>query len=213
MKVVLTFLFLLLSFAVSGQDLIEVTATKSDVMKGVKLKYEYDAKDRYLHMQLLLFKNGRYQYEFSTFNRNLFSNGKWIISEKVLMLNSDISKDDVPAYIVYSNDTVNGFRIDVVRNQKGTLLTDAFVNVNADSIRCLPMAASCIGSYQSIDSVRLLFENGFKSKWMKVSDNSSRHIIITVKTDFRISSYTAFDNFKCRIIGRIIKPIEHNWVE
>lgn len=208
--------FLLLTYAMNGvgQDLKKTRLSKTDILNGVKYKYEYNETGAYYHIQLLLFKNGIYKYVLGSFARTLFSEGKWAIKGGMLLLNSNISKNAVPASISYSSDTgrvVNGFKIAIVANRKGQLMTDAFVNINVDSVKCLPLAGACVGTYGTIDSLRLLFENGLSSKWMKVKDVPDKNIHITVEVDQLLSQYTAFDEFRCKMINDCLMPETGNW--
>lgn len=200
----------LMYFQAYSQNLKKSNVSKADALKGVTHKYEFNDTESFYRIVLWLFKNGRYKYILNSFNQDLLSEGKWEISGRILKLNSDIKKDNVPASFSLNSDTSyvdKGFKFDVVRNFKGKFLTDVFINVNSDSVKCLPAAAFCTGTYKSIDSVRLQFENGFTSKWMKVPDIDVQHIFLKVDTDVQIASYFAFDDFKYLLGSKEIKAI------
>jgi len=186
--------FLLLIYAINGtgQDLKEMRLNKTDIQNGIKYKYEYN--ETYYHIQLLLYKNGLYKYVLRGCIRALFSEGKWAIKDGILLLNSSISKNAVPVSVSYSDTgrIVNGSNIVIVANRKGRLRTDVLVNINVDSVKCLPFGGGCVGTYSTIDSLRLLFDNEFSSKWMKVKDVPDKNIYITVEVDQDFWRYTAF---------------------
>jgi hypothetical protein len=71
----------------------------------------------------------------------------------------------------------------------------------------MPISGLCFGSYNTIDSVRLIFENGFTSKWMKVLNRPEKYIAIKVETDLEIESYASFDNFRYQIVGNELREI------
>lgn len=194
-----------------GQYLKAKKLTKSDIEKNVRSRYEFNAD--YFGEILLLYNDGRFKYSESSCLFSFYSTGRWKMADKILVLDSDIKKGAVPASISYSNDTTDIFessRFGIVKNRKGEPLTSAFVNINVDSVQCFPAYGSCAGSYKTIDSVRLKFENGFTSKWMKVLNRPEQYILIRVETDLEIESYTSFDNAKFRLVGNDLKLIEEN---
>jgi hypothetical protein len=210
----LALLHLICAISTVAQDLKKIKLNKADVLNDVKYKYEYNSTDSYYHIQLLLFRNGIYKYVLDHFAQTLFSEGKWEIKSRTLLLNSNISKHAVPASISYCSDTgriVNGFKFAIVTNRKGQLMTDAFVIINVDTVKCLPLAGACVGTYNTIDSVRLLFENGLSSKWMKVKNAPDKNICITAEVDHPLSQYTAFDEFRCRMINDSLKSETGRW--
>lgn len=211
MKYLLVLLSILLPYNILGQNLKKVKLSKADIQSGVKWRYEFNETHSFFNKTLWLFKDGRYKFSESSFARDLKSTGIWTLYKNILMLNSDIKKDNVPISISYTYDTigiVNRFRFGVVKNRNGEYLTDAFVNINSSSVKCLPLAGGCIGSYNTIDSVRLLFENGFTSQWIKIEQND-KYVLIKAEIDFKISDYQSFDNFKYQLNSRQLTPVEN----
>ncbi|WP_346319534.1 hypothetical protein [Chitinophaga sp. YIM B06452] len=212
-SIIIFWAFIMPSIALCGQDLKMMKLTKSDIRENVRWRYEFTDKTGYYKETIFLYKNGRFKYFEHGCLFNFYSTGKWEISNSILVLNNDIKKEDVPASISYSNDTTDIFGLSIfgiVRNRKGESISSAFVNINTDSVRCLPAYELCDGSYKTIDSVRLIFENGFTSKWMKVLKRPEKYIFIKVETDLEIESYISFDNFKYRLARGLLKPIEVN---
>ncbi|HEY0057630.1 MAG TPA: hypothetical protein VGB56_00760 [Flavisolibacter sp.] len=118
------------------------------------------------------------------------------MKKDTLSLRSFIRSDDVPVKLMYSNDTsgmIGGFKISIVQNTKGEHMTDGFVHINSDSVRCLPMMGNCLGDYSQIDSVKVVFENGLSSRWLRVERKDYQRIIPVAQVDFLISGYTALD--------------------
>lgn len=192
----------------SGQSLKRKSLTKSDKENDVRWRYEYRSEEGFWGKSLLLFKNGRYKYASGGCLQSFFSEGRWAVIDKVMVLNSDVKKNDVPVSVSYTEDTtdiVNAFRFGIVRNRKGDLMTDAFVNINSDSVQCLPMAGGCGGAYNRIDSVRLLFENGFTSRWTRIANND-KYVLIKAEVDSKIEGYESFDNFRYRLAGKFLIP-------
>ncbi|SIO55569.1 hypothetical protein [Chitinophaga niabensis] len=199
---ILNYLFL------SGQSLKRKSLTKADKEHTVRWRYEYRSKEGFFGESLLLFKSGRYKYEAGGCLQGFFSEGRWAVVGNEMILNSDVKKNDVPVSVSYTNDTsdiVNAFKFGIVRNRKGDLMTDAFVIINNDSVKCLPMAGGCVGTYNRIDSVRLQFENGFTSRWMGIANND-KHVLIRAEVDIKIEGYKSFDNVKYRLHGKLLIP-------
>lgn len=194
------------------QELLEGTLTKVDSRNGIIHKYEFDCPDSYCEIRLVLFKDYTYTYSLKTFNRDVFSNGKWSRKKDTLIIKSFIQKDNVPVKLTYSNDTagrINSFKVAIVRNKKGQLMTDGLVKINCDSILCLPMMGGCIGRYESIDSLKIVFENGMSSKWLKIGAKDFNKVTPIVQTDFLISSYDPL-NRRYKILKSSISIIDIN---
>lgn len=194
------FLFLMFSLFASdsaqAQELLKKKRSAADKRARVAQRYEYDCKGSSCSVKLVLFKDHTFKYSLNSFTRNVFSSGRWVMRKDTLSLKSFIQSDDVPVKLMYSNDTsgmVNGFRISVVQNAKGEYMTDGFVHINSDSVRCLPMMGNCLGEYNQIDSVKVVFENGLSSRWIRVVRKDYQQIIPVAQVDFLISGYTALD--------------------
>lgn len=201
-------LLILNALLLSGQSLKRKGLTKIDKENNIRWRYEYRSEEGFWGKSLLLFKNGRYKYTSGGCLQSFFSEGRWAVIDKVMVLNSDVKENDVPVSVSYTNDTsdiVNAFKFGIVRNRKGDLMTDAFVNINADSVKCLPIAGGCGGTYNRIDSVRLIFENGFTSRWMGI-ENNDKYVLIKAEVDNKIEGYKSFDNFKYRLHGKLLIP-------
>lgn len=194
-------------YTTQAQELKKHKLDREDVKKGVWAYYEYREKDSYGYVGLQLFKNGAYQYKVETAGYSSFSKGKWIMKNKVLLLTSDIKKNDLPVKLNYLIDSpVNAsFKISIVKNLKDELLTDAFVYINNDSLQCLPLTETCLGTYDKIDRIKVVFENGMRSKWIKVEHKVYKQLQPVLQLDFNISSYEAIDSEKYKVLKSSIR--------
>ena len=193
MKFTLTLLSIFLTtIIVFSQDLEKKVLSETDRKKGILYRYAYECSDSYCEITLTLYKDNNYKYEVKSFMRDVFSSGKWTKKNNILIINSFIQKNEVPVKLVYSNDTsgmIKNFPISIVKNKKNELLLDGLVRINNDSLQCLPMSGVCIGDYKSIDSLKIVFDNGLSSRWLKVENKNFKKIIPVVQTDLSISSY------------------------
>lgn len=203
--------FCLLTISANSQNLKQTSLTMTDKKKGIVSKYEYNATDSYSEIRLIFLKNANFEYTLRTFNQDVFSTGKWARKGNTLTLRSHLSTNNLPVKLVYKTDTsdlINGFKIGVVRNLNGKLMTDGLVNINNDSIQCVPLMSLCYPQLTTIDSIRIVFENGMSSKWIKIEKQDYLQVVPIVQTNFLISSYIVFDNRKYQILKSSLKPIE-----
>lgn len=202
------FIYTILIFSFSkvyGQDLKKVMLSKDEKKNSVVYKYSYSEKVAYGIIVLLLYANGTFNYSINSFNRNVISFGKWKLEKNLLILNSTISKNNLPIKIDYSSDTTsrtNNCKFNIIKNAEGKEVSDAFVLINNDTTRCLPSYASCIGNYKTIDSIKILIENGITSKWIKLkSDINNLQIDITIEMNLLPSKYYVIENWKYKMNG------------
>jgi hypothetical protein len=209
--ILIFFCYFLLNFQVKAQDLVMRKLTDEDKKNKVHKAYEYNATDHYAVIKLCLYQDGTFYYTLNTFNQAVFSKGKWVQKDDTLILANGIKKGHVPIKLSYSNDSsalINGFKVAIVKNLKGEEMPDGLVAINNDSNICLPSyGGMCRSDYTSIDSIKIVFENGLTSEWLKI-DNRYKQIIPVVQTNFLISSYMVFDNEKYLIQKTVLKPID-----
>ena len=179
-------------FSIHGncQTLEKKRLTMDDSNKRVLSKFSYSASDSYGVINLILMKDSTFLYSVNTNVHHEISEGKWTMSKNILTLESTFQTDNVPAEISCESNRrfADSANIAIVENIKHELLTDAFVLVNEDSIKCLPMIANCSSSFEKINRVKVVFENGMSSKWIPVKDGEKR-IAIIVLTDISIRNY------------------------
>jgi len=201
---------IIIFFSICGncQTLKKEHITKNDRMKGISLKFNYSAKDSYRVVSLMLKKDRTFSYSANTFATHEISEGKWKISKGLLILESTFQMNNIPAEISYGENRkfVDNFDIAVVENIKHELLTDAFVVVNNDTIKCLPMIGMCNGVFKKMDSVKIVFENGMSSKWIPVKFNE-RKVALTVLTDVSIRNYAVMNKRKYKLDGNYLRPL------
>lgn len=180
--------------------------TKNDEEKGVFLKFNYTAEDSYGVINLILMKDSTFLYSINTNVNHGVSEGKWTMSKNILMLESTFQTDNVPVEISCDNNRqfVDSSSIAIVENIKRELLTDVFVLVNEDSIKCLPMIAKCNGSFEKINRVKVVFENGMSSKWIVVKGDKKK-VAITVLTDVSIRNYIIINKQRFRLDGKYLR--------
>ncbi|MBC9914026.1 hypothetical protein [Chitinophaga varians] len=197
---VLAVIVMSLSIRGSSQMLNKVVPTADDKRNGVVLKFGYSATDSHGVIWLILKKDSSYFYSLNTAGLYKVSEGKWSIYKDVLTLESTLQMDNIPAKISYdqSGTFADSFNVAIVKNIKNELLTDAFVLINSDSIKCLPMIGDCNGSFERINKVKILFENGMSSKWMMVKEGAGK-IQLTVLTDTFIGNYHVMHHQKFKV--------------
>jgi hypothetical protein len=88
--------------------------------------------------------------------------------------------------------------IEVVQNLRHELLLDAFVAVNQESNVCSPLTQNCLGNHVTIDSVKIIFENGCSSTWLQVEKREFDTILPVLQLDFPMSRYWGFSNKRFR---------------
>jgi hypothetical protein len=207
-----TFFFVcIFSFCTTnGQNLKKIPLTNAEKKKRVLSKYTFDGRGEYVQIVLLLYGDGIFQYSMSSFNREALSSGKWKFEKGMLILNSDIKRDNLPVKISYSLDTtsrINGCKFNSIKNLSGEEVSDAFVLINNDTTRCLPSYSSCYGNYFRIDSIKVLLESGISSGWFKLkSITNLEQVDINIEMNILPSMYYVIDNRKYKMINnRLIK--------
>jgi hypothetical protein len=206
--------FTVLVFAINStysQYLKKVNLSNEEKKEGAVEKYEYSSVGSYGYVGLLLYKNGTYIYKSFSFAQNLYSDGKWHRVKSVIFLNSKIEKDNIPVKLIYCNsDTLKDkeTKIKMVANLRGETFPDAFVNINNDSINCVPSMDTCFGSFNTIDRIKIVFENGYSSKWIKVVEKEYKRLQPIVQVDFNLSSYVTFKKKKYTFDKTTLKLIE-----
>lgn len=190
----------------SGQTLKKEPITKSDRMKGIFLKFNYSDKDGYGGVSLMLKRDSTFSYGINTCATHEISEGKWKMSKDLLILESTFQMDNIPAEISYGENRkfVDSSVIAVVENVKHELLMEAFVLVNNDTIKCLPMVGMCNGLFEKIERVKIVFENGMSSAWIPVKVNE-RKIALTILTDVSIRNYIVMNKRKFKLDGNYLR--------
>ncbi|WP_212002735.1 hypothetical protein [Chitinophaga sp. HK235] len=195
-------IIILLSIQGDCQILNKEILTKNETQNGVFLKFSYSAKNSYGVVRLILKKNNTYYYSVNTCATHGVSEGKWRMFKDVLILESALQMDNIAAKISYdeSGRFIDSFDIAVVKNVKNELLTEAFVLINNDSIKCLPMIGRYNGSFDRINRVKIVFENGMSSKWIVVKKGTKK-VLLTILTDAIIDNYIVLNKLKFKLRG------------
>lgn len=177
-------------------------------MQGISHKFYYSAKDSHGLVSLILKKDKTFSYSANTIGTHQISEGSWELSEGILILESTFQMNNIPAEIssLENRKFVDSCDIAVVENVNHELLTDAFVVVNNDAIKCLPMIGMCKGEYEKIDSVKIVFENSMTSGWMPVKSNE-RKIALTVLTDVPIRNYVVMNRRRFKWHGNYLRAL------
>ena len=210
-RIIVTSIFVIVTNYVASQTLLMSPLSNDEKKRGVVNKYRYVEKGSYGIITLLMFKNGNFEYEMKSFNRDRVSKGKWKRAKDLIILQSNFKTSKVPVNIAYSSDKsmrINGCKFNAVKNLKGEEITDAMIKINNDTIQCLPSYGSCYGNYTSIDSIKITFENGMSSEWIKISYCETKQIVITVEMDFLPAVYFPFDKLKYKVGKNFLKPIK-----
>jgi len=207
MKLVFTTIIItLITISANCQTLIRQQLTQEDSVAGVYRRYEHPQGESFVWATLLLKKDGTYRYRMGACVESYLSEGRWKRTGKTVALESFLQKDNIPAEICYEGNStikVDSNVIDV-ENSLQHLVFGAYVLVNGDSVKCLASMGLCNGSFTTIDSVKLQYENGMSSAWMKVQ-GKHRKIGIRVLTDADIGKYLVFHEQVCRMRRRYLR--------
>ena len=210
-KIILTICFLVFTNSLLfAQELMKSKCKEEDKKNNTLSSYEYNATDHYMVIKLLLYRDSTFQFTLSSFNRDLFSEGKWTEKDSTLILRSYLSRENIPVNILYSDslNRINNFKIGVIKNLKGEEMPDALALINNKSIKCIPSYGICNNDFESIDSIKIYFESGPSSKWLQIEKSKYSQIIPIVQVNFLISNYMFFEGRKFRILKSSLKPIE-----
>lgn len=208
--------FTILSFfvvqMVHSQDLSLVTLTKEDSGKGVQYHYQWESQDGHVAViDLFLLKEQRFKYAIASNVYNVFSTGQWISDGKMLTLNSEYQKGTLPVQISYRKRDTADFdvrELAFVKDLNGKSLSYAFIHVNNDSITCMYGDLMCIGTYNQIESIKVVLENnGPSSKWITVAQHEGL-IQITVLTKLDLARYLVLNDEKYMINGNKLSPAD-----
>ena len=168
--------------------------------------YKCNKNDRKGIESIILYTNGRFHYSFRHHIYEMFSSGKWVIENKILLLNSIFQKDDLPIKILLnetkSNTEYGSF--EWIRNSNRDILKDAQVRINYDTLNsCMPIfEAQCKFKRKEIQSIQVKLSNNVTSKWYKVQQSEKlTNIVITADIDFPLESFVFFDNVKFMLSG------------
>jgi len=196
--------------------------TEQEEKNGVKAvfintAFEYSAK-------LTLFKNATFTYEENATN-HIFSGGKWINKNDVIVLNSEIDSNEVFVKLLYfDSDTVRTYyeeaqnsqmnaplyrtKFQVPINLKGSPFPDSRIFVNNDSSYCFPFFDTCVGEVSSFNKIKIDFGDGFKTKWIMLNNRHFKRLLIVAQYSFLFNDYLAFRNYKLKIDGNRLLKID-----
>lgn len=196
-----------------AQDFILGKLTAKNKKDRVLSVYEY-VSPPHGRGQLLLYQNGTFYYRHSVAmqSEDVFSRGRWFKKGDTLVLDNAIKNGQIPVKLSYSMDSsqlLDGFSVGVVKNVKGEEMPDGLVAINRDSNICLPSyGGMCREKYKSIDSIKVVFENGLTTGWLKIADRPFVLVTPVVQTNFLLSNYMVYDQSKFRIDKSSLKPLD-----
>lgn len=186
---------------------------RASVKRIRERREKYEAGNFETYVVLKLFKNKKYVYEIGGVGYEKFSNGEWNVKNGVLCINSKINAGSVPVSIVYDGpvDTVrwrNLTNVQVPVNLKGKRYGDSRIYVNDTLTYYFPFFDTCIGSYRSMDSIRIDFGSDFKSQWVPVKQKSFKQLKVVIDEEIDLYDYLSFINRRYRMSGSILYLIE-----
>lgn len=176
-----------------SQSLVQEEVSTEDLRNEVYKKYNFSEGEGSHEMSLVLFKNNTYKFEETRDGVPRINMGSWKIKDKVLFLKDNINKDKLPIsvqFITKADSLFKGF-FQIVRNLKGEILNDAMIYVNNDSVQCLALTGTCIGSFKSINRIKVAFENGFTSGWVSIKRKPFEQLSFTILSNYNITNYAA----------------------
>lgn len=210
----LTFSFFLwfVCIQLEAQDFTLGRLTAKDKKDHVLSAYAY-VSPPHGRGQLLLYQNGTFYYSHSVAmqSEDVFSQGTWFKKGDTLVLDNAIKNGHVPIQLSYSMDSsqlLDGFRVGVVKNLKGDEMTDGLIAINREANLCVPTYGGlCAEEYKTIDSIKVVFENGLSSGWLKIENRPFVLVTPIVQTTFPITFYMVFDQRKYLIGKTSLKPL------
>ena len=207
-KALLTILICLsVSSILLCQDLKTCTLSTSEQQKGIFKKFQYNSKEDYHVVDLVLNLNHSFFYEIKSFGYNAYSEGEWKESNDFITLKSSFQSDNLPVKIIYSPDPSGSKKIDIVQNSKNAQIHDALVYINQDSINCFPdLGCSERTKDLNIDSVKVAIGE-IGSPWIKLSNNNTNHFLIVIETDLDLTHYLVLNEKKYRLFKSYLKQI------
>lgn len=193
-----------------SQELSVKKISQKERNRGIIYKYVYEASNSYNVINLILNKDKTYEYENLSNVYISYSKGVWDIKKDVLVLNSFVKNKEIPVKILYIDtvDIAQKQKIHVVKNNKNEPLTDIYVYINNDSTKCLPLVGSCSKEFDQIDSVKIQYENGLTSSWIKVQNRSYEALSVVIDTDLNLSNYQVFNNKKYKMTNKGIIQLD-----
>ncbi len=189
-----------------GQDLQNVELSDQDRLNGIERRYEYQGKVHFSCV-LLLYKNGKYRYEEEMMGVK-FNIGTWSQEKGEILFKDDLDKNNLPISLKYLEkiDSTQNFVIQIVRNLKSDFLTDGMVYINNDSNQCLPLTGTCLQNFKNIDSLKFVFENGYRSRWIKTTRQDYVQILPILQTDHLMYTYSPLRYFRYKKIKSGLSP-------
>lgn len=208
------FFFLLAFFCLSlnAQDLTVVQLTSEDKVEDVKSHYRWENSDgHFAIIDLWLLNSGRYVYKITSNVYNAYSEGFWKKSKNFITIKSEIQKDNLPIKVSFRPKTLNDFdvkRIAFLKDLNDSIVSNAFIYVNNDSISCLYGDMMCQGYFTTITRVRVQYENlGISSQWVDLQPFEGL-LQITILSRKNLSNFIVFPSKKYRIIDDKLKPYD-----
>jgi hypothetical protein len=192
----LTILTILLSLSqkASAQD-FQLVQLKEAERKDKNLLSRYVVSfDNYAGAELFLYKDGMFSYRTYSDVAKFISAGRWTRKADIIELNSKLGKNTVPVKVTYVKGAptiTNVKHFAIINDLSGREYPHTAIFVNNDSVSCFYGDMECFGSYTSIDSVRVAFNDTLSSRWMKV-DPTKGIIQLTIQTDLDLNLYFPF---------------------
>lgn len=200
------FLLMLFSLAVEAQEFERLSLTPAEINQNVKAHYRHSYMEG--GADIILFKNRRYYYEESgNFGYKAFSEGSWTQYKDTLVLSSTLRKNSLPIKISFRAKDSSDFdvkRVAFLKDLNGNTVSNAFIFINNDSTACMNGDLLCRGEYDSINRIRVEYENwGLSSQWMTVRPFTGL-LQVTIQTKQDLGKFLVFDREKYQVLkGRL----------
>jgi hypothetical protein len=204
-------LIMLSGVAGHGQDLIQIPLTKTEMSQNYKAHYYWQSTDgHYATINLWLSKNGSYEYQLASNLHYTFSEGSWKKLNGILMLTSNLQKNNLPINVSFRQRDSTDFnvkKIAFIKDLNGKYIANAFVYVNDDSTACMDGDLLCRKEFDSIKRIRIEYENyGISSQWIDIPPFNGL-LQITIETTKELGNFSVFENKKYLFLGNMLKPL------
>lgn len=174
-----------------SQSLIQEELSKEELRKGANSKYTFSEGEGNHEISLTLYNNRTYYYEETNNGLPRINLGSWKMVGNKLLLKENIDKNNIAIMVNYINkkDSTYPGIFQLVINLNNEIQNDAMVYVNTDSVQCLPLTGTCLGSFKTIQRVKLVFENGCTSGWISIKKIPFEQLRFIVQNKLSLIKY------------------------
>lgn len=161
--------------------------------------YRYLSSDSLSGMSLSINYDHTYKYYVGGDLFTNHSDGTWVLKRDTLILNSTLSKGNIPIHVV--EDVIDSIKNHIAIDWIGNADNDALIATllfNGDSVKyCDPLIGfNCEVKVGSLDSIKLMLGDYAVSKWYKIRDRKTNRLKVIVPVHDLLAKYLFIENQK-----------------